>query len=290
MRDLATIFSAAAYVAWRSFRESDDSRFVVLTLPHVLARLPYAPQAAPVAEFEFDEWDSDFLAGNSVRDRCCWMNAAYLLAERITHAFARDGWCTAIRGIEGGGKVEGLPVHAFPVEEGSLSLKGPAEVAIDDRREAQLCDLGFLPLCSIRKSTDAVFFSGQTAHRPRTHEDEDATENARISAPLPLVLAASRFGHYVIVIARDKLKARQYPSAIETDLNRWLADYVSADPPPDAASKARYPLQEANVQIRAMPGEPGGWQAVLKLRFWDAAADGIDGTIRLILRISPGLS
>jgi type VI secretion system protein ImpC len=181
-------------------------------------------------------------------------------------------------------------VHIVLSNDGSLTLKGPTQVAIDERLEAALSNLGFLPLCSIRKSTDAVFLSGQTAHRPKTHEDPDATENARISARLPLVLAASRFGHYVMVIARDKLKEWQYPSVIETDLNRWLADYVSADPPPDAASKARYPLQEANVQIRAMPGEPGVWQAVLTLRFWDAAADGIGGTTRLVLRISHGLS
>ena len=203
-------------------------------MPRTLARLPYGANTKPIEEFEFEEVDLGS-GGKSVsvsHDQYCWMNSAYVLGARLTDAFAKYGWCTAIRGAEGGGKVEGLPAHIFQADDGDMDLKCPTEIAITDRREAEISKLGFLPLCHYKDTDYAVFFGAQTTQKPKKYDRPEATANAEISARLPYMMATSRFAHYLKVIARDKIGSFMERSDCEAWLDRWIHNYVSADPKP----------------------------------------------------------
>ena len=216
-RDLAKIFDSVEYAKWRSFRDSEDSRFVNLVLPRAIARLPYGETTKPIDEFNYEEAPFD-AAGAAQLDgprHYCWMNAAYVLGTRLTDAFAQTGFCTAIRGAEGGGKVENLPFHVFTSDDGDLDAKCPTEIGITDRREFELSNLGFLPLCHYKNTDYAVFFGGQTTQKPKKYDRPEATANAAISARLPYIMATSRFAHYLKVMARDKIGSFMEASDVE---------------------------------------------------------------------------
>lgn len=260
-RDLAKNFESTELVKWRSFRESEDSRYVAMVLPRVLRRLPYGPDTEPVEEFDFVE-DVDGLT----HKKYLWGNAAYDLAQRVTDAFARYKWPAAIRGVEGGGLVEDLVVHNFKTGEGDKVMKCPTEVAITDRREKELNDLGFIALVH-RKNTDkAAFFGGQTTQKPKSYNKPQAEANARLSSQLPYILAASRFAHYIKVLMRDKIGSFQSRENVETYLNQWIADYILLDDNASQSSKASYPLREARVDVFDIPGKPGSYKATVFLR------------------------
>ncbi len=285
-RDLAKIFDSTEYVKWRSFRESEDSRFVTLAMPRALARLPYGSQTKPIEEFDFEEATvlPDGKLGPMKHEDYCWMNAGWVLGAKLTEAFAKYGWCTAIRGAEGGGKVENLPMHIFTSDDGDTDLKCPTEIGITDRREKELSDLGFLPLCHYKNTDYAVFFGAQTTQKPKKYDRPDATANAAISARLPYMMATSRFAHYLKVIARDKIGSFMERKDCEDWLNRWISNYVLADDKPDQESKARYPLAEAKVEVREVPGAPGSYNAVAWLRPW-LQLEELTTSLRMVARI-----
>lgn len=260
-RDLAKIFESTELIKWRSFRETEDSRYVTLALPHVLLRLPYGPETLPVEEFTLVE-DTD----GRDHSKYLWGNAAYALAQRITNAFALYGWCAAIRGVEGGGVVRGLPTHTFRTDEGDVALKCPTEIAITDRREKELDTLGFVSLCHCKGTDYAAFFGGQTTQKPKVYDTDQANANARISARLPYILAASRFAHYLKVICRDKVGSFQTKDTLSTYLNRWINNYVLSTDEAGQELKARYPLREARIDVTEVPGNPGAFRAVAFLR------------------------
>jgi type VI secretion system protein ImpC len=220
-RDLAKQFESSELIKWRAFRDSEDSRYVTLTLPHILMRLPYGPNTKPTEGVNFVE-----NVDGSDHGKYLWGNAAYALGQRITNAFALYGWCGAIRGVEGGGLVEGLPTHTFKTDQGDIALKCPTEIAITDRREKELNDLGFVALCHGKGSGNAVFFGGATAQKPKAYVEDNANANARISAMLPYVLAASRFAHYLKVIMRDKIGSFATRESVQSFLQTWIAQYV----------------------------------------------------------------
>jgi type VI secretion system protein ImpC len=260
-RDLAKTFESAELAAWRSFRESEDSRYVTLVLPSYAARLPYGAKTKPVENFNFEE-DVD----GTDHSKYLWANAAYQLGLRITDAYAKYNWSTAIRGVEGGGKVDGLAAHAYKTGEGDVVLKCPTEVTITDRREKELSDLGFIALVNSKGSSFATFFGGQTANKPKVYNKDAANANAQLSARLPFVLAASRFAHYIKVMMRDKVGSFQTRADVETYLNNWIADYVLINPGASQAQKARYPLGEARVDVTEVPGKPGAYRATCFLK------------------------
>jgi len=260
-RDLSKIFESSELIKWRSFRESEDSRYVALTLPRTLGRLPYGPATIPVEEFDFAE-DVD----GSDHAKYLWTNSAYALATRITAAFAKHSWCAAIRGVEGGGLVEGLPAHTFLTDEGDIALKCPTEISITDRREGELNTLGFIALCHRKNSDQAAFFGGQTANKPKVYDTDAANANARTSAMLPYILAASRFAHYFKAMMRDKIGSFQSRESVADYLNRWLSGYVLLDDVAPQATKAKYPLREGRVDVVEVPGRPGAFRAVAFLR------------------------
>lgn len=275
-RDLEKIFASQDYIPWRSFRDSDDSRFLALTLPRVLSRLPYGNATLPVEAFHFEEIHD--------QPQYCWMNAAYALAERIGNAFSEYGWCTAIRGAEGGGKITQLPLHTFASDNGDLHTQCPTEIGITDRREAELSKLGFLPLCHYRNTDYAVFFGGESTQRAKTYDNTAATANAKISARLPYIMASSRFAHYMKVMARDKVGAFMEAPELEQWLNHWILQYVNNNKTSKQALKAKYPLAAAKVSVDAIPGQPGSYQAVAWLRPW-LQMEELTASIRLVANL-----
>jgi type VI secretion system protein ImpC len=199
-RDLSKIFQSVEYAKWRSFRDTEDSRYVALCVPHILMRQPYGQANVPVEAFDFEE-----KVDGTDHSKYLWGNAAYALGTRLTDAFAKYGWCAAIRGVEGGGLVEGLPVHTFKTDEGDVALKCPTEIAITDRREKELADLGFIPLVHCKGTDFAAFFSTQSANKPKVYDSDDANANARLSSQIQYIMATSRFAHYLKSMMRDKL-------------------------------------------------------------------------------------
>ena len=285
-RDLEKTFDSLEYAKWRSFRDSDDSRFVTLAMPRVLARLPYGAATKPIEEFAYEEAPADAKGAPKAlgHEEYCWMNAAYVMGTRLTNAFAQYGWCTAIRGAEGGGKVENLPSHLFASDDGDIDQKCPTEIGITDRREAELSKLGFLPLCHYKGTDYAVFFGAQTTQRPKKYDRPDATANAAISARLPYILASSRFAHFLKVMGRDKIGSFMEAEDCERWLNRWIANYVNANPNAGAESKARYPLREAKVEVKEIPGKPGSYNAVAYLRPW-LQMEELTTSLRMVAKI-----
>jgi type VI secretion system protein ImpC len=285
-RDLEKIFLDETYTKWRSFRDSDDARYVVLTMPRSLARLPYGKNTKVVEEFDFEEVELDEKgdAKPVPHDNYSWMNASYVLGARLTDAFAKTGWCTAIRGAENGGKVEGLPAHVFTADDGDKALKCPTEIAITDRREAELSKLGFLPLCHYKNTDYAVFFGAQTAQKAKKYDRPEATANAAISARLPYIMASSRIAHFLKVIARDKIGSFMERQDCEEWLKRWIANYVSSDPHPSEDVKARYPLAEAEIKVEEIPGAPGSYNAVAWLRPW-LQLEELTASLRMVAKI-----
>lgn len=287
-RDLAKIFDSVEYTKWQSFRNSDDSRFVALVMPRVLSRLPYGKHTKPVEEFDFEEVELDATGRpKSVpHEHYAWMNAAYVYGARLTDAFAKTGFCVAIRGKENGGLVEGLPAHVFRSDDGDPDLKCPTEIGITDRREAELSKLGFLPLCHYKNTDYSVFFGAQTCQKPKKYDKPDATANAAISARLPYIMATSRIAHYLKVIARDKIGSFMERQDMQDYLERWIAQYVCADPHPTPEMKARLPLAEARIQVEEVPGAPGSYQAVAWLRPW-LQLEELTTSLRTVAKLPP---
>lgn len=280
-RDLAKIFESAEMIKWRSFRDSEDSRYMVLTLPHTLMRLPYGPDTVPVEGIGFTE-DVD----GRDHSKYLWGSASWAMAERITNAFSLYGWTAAIRGVEGGGVVKGMPTHTFKTDEGDIALKCPTEIAITDRREKELTDLGFISLCHCKGTDYAAFFGGQTTQKPKKYNLDSANANAALSARLPYILAASRFAHYLKVIMRDKIGSFLTAANVEEYLNTWIANYVLLTDDAPQATKARFPLREARVDVREIPGKPGSYNATVFLKPHFQLEE-LTASVRLVAELPP---
>lgn len=282
-RDLEKIFETVEYTKWRGFRNSSDSRFVTLTMPSVLTRPPYGQKTLRIDEFDYNE-AIKYGDGQMAHGDYCWSNAAYALGTRMTDAFARNGWCTAIRGAENGGKVENLPMHIFMSDDGDLDAKCPTEIGITDRRDAELAKLGFLPICHYKNTDYAVFFGAQTTHKPDKYDRPEATANAAISARLPYMMATSRFAHYLKVIGRDKIGSFMEAEDCQAWLNRWINNYVNANDDAGPEMRAKFPLRDAKVEVKEVAGRPGSYEAVAWLRPW-LQMEELTTSLRLVARI-----
>jgi type VI secretion system protein ImpC len=285
-RDLEKIFDSIEYTKWNAYRETDDSRFVTLVLPRVLARLPYGERTTTVEEFDFEEApiDEQGIARRMGHEEYCWTNAAFAMGARLTDAFARNGWCTAIRGAENGGKVENLPCHIFTTDEGDIDLQCPTEIGITERREAELSKLGFLALSHYKGTDYSVFFGAQTTQKPKKYDRNEATANAAISARLPYMMASSRIAHYLKVIARDKIGSFKEASELEAWLKRWIERYTNSNPSPSEEAKAKYPLRDARIQVEEIAGKPGSYHAVAHMRPW-LQLEELTASLRMVARI-----
>jgi type VI secretion system protein ImpC len=261
-RDLTKIFSTPEYAAWRSLRESDDSKYVGLAMPRFLSRLPYGAKTNPVEEFDFEE-DT----GSADHSKYTWANAAYAMATNINRSFKEFGWCSRIRGIESGGAVENLPAHSFPTDDGGVDMKCPTEVAIGDRREAELAKAGFMPLIHRKNSDFAAFIGAQSLQKPAEYDDPDATANANLAARLPYLFATCRFAHYLKCIVRDKIGSFKERDDMQRFLQDWILKYVDGDPAHSSENtKARKPLAAAEVYVDEVEGNPGYYTSRFMLR------------------------
>jgi type VI secretion system protein ImpC len=261
VRDLAKIFDQVEYAKWRAFRDSEDSRYVGLTLPHTLMRLPYGKNTKPTETFNFEE-DVD----GTDHKKYLWGNAAYSFGTRLTEAHAMYNWTVAIRGVEGGGLVQGLPTHTFRTDEGEVALKCPTEIAITDRREKEFSDLGFIPLVHCKGTDYAAFFGAQSANKAVKYDSDAANANARLSSQLQYIFAVSRFAHYLKSIMRDKVGSFMSREECQRFLNQWIRNYVVEDDNAVQTTKAKYPLREARVDVVDVPGKPGVYKAVAFLK------------------------
>jgi type VI secretion system protein ImpC len=279
-RDLTKIFENSEYAAWRSLRESEDSRYIGLAMPRFLARLPYGAKTNPVEAFEFEE-DVE----GADHNRYVWANSAYAMATNITRAFKLYGWCTTIRGVESGGSVPNLPVHSFPTDDGGVDMKCPTEIAISDRREAELAKNGFMPLLHRKNSDFAAFIGAQSLQKPAEYDDPDATANANLAARLPYLFACARFAHYLKCIARDKVGSFKERSDMERFLSDWIKGYVLGNPQ-DAGDtlKAQKPLAGAEVKVEEVEGNPGYYSARFYLRP-HYQLEGVNVTLSLVSRL-----
>src|SRR5678815_1757113 len=279
-RDLTKIFQTPEYAGWRSLRESEDSRYIGLAMPRFLARLPYGAKTSPVEEFDFEE-DT----GAADHSRYTWANSAYAMATNITRSFKMFGWCSRIRGIESGGAVEGLPVHTFPTDDGGVDMKCPTEIAISDRREAELAKNGFMPLLH-RKNTDfAAFIGAQSVQKPFEYTDPDATANANLAARLPYLFACCRFAHYLKCIVRDKIGSFKEREDMQVWLQRWIMNYVDGDPASSTQeTKARKPLAAAEVVVEEVEGNPGYYTSKFFLRP-HYQLEGLTVSLRLVSKL-----
>ncbi|MBC8750274.1 type VI secretion system protein ImpC [Paraburkholderia sp. WC7.3g] len=279
-RDLTKIFQTPDHAAWRSLRESEDARYVGLAMPRFLARAPYGAKTNPVEEFDFEEDTAGADSG-----KYAWANAAYAMATNINRSFKMYGWCSRIRGIESGGAVENLPVHAFPTDDGGIDMKCPTEIAISDRREAELAKNGFMPLVHKKNSDFAAFIGAQSLHKPAEFEDPDATANANLAARLPYLFACSRFAHYLKCIVRDKVGSFKERDDMQRWLQNWILQYVDGDPAHSTEeSKARRPLAAAEVVVEEVEGNPGYYTSKFFLRP-HYQLEGLTVSLRLVSKL-----
>ncbi|MCM8857357.1 MAG: type VI secretion system contractile sheath large subunit [Candidatus Thiodiazotropha sp.] len=279
-RDLTKIFQTPEYASWRSLRESEDSRYIGLAMPRYLARLPYGAKTDPVEEFDFEE-DTE----GAQHDKYTWSNSAYTMAVNINRAFKMYGWTTRIRGVESGGAVEDLPTHTFPTDDGGVDMKCPTEIAISDRREAELAKNGFMPLLHRKNSDFAAFIGAQSLQKPSEYDDPDATANANLAARLPYLFASCRFAHYLKCIVRDKIGSFKERDDMEKWLNKWIQKYV--EPSPGTASeedKARKPLAAAEVVVSEVEGNPGYYTSKFFLRP-HYQLEGLTVSLRLVSKL-----
>ena len=279
-RDLTKIFTTPEYAAWRSLRESEDSRYIGLAMPRFLARLPYGAKTDPVEEFNFEE---DTAAAD--HSKYTWANSAYAMATNITRSFKMYGWCSRIRGIESGGAVEGLPVHTFPTDDGGVDMKCPTEIAISDRREAELAKNGFMPLVHRKNSDFAAFIGAQSLQKPFEYDDPDATANANLAARLPYMFACCRFAHYLKCIVRDKIGSFKERQDMHRWLNNWIMNYVDGDPANSSeTTKAQKPLAAAEVSVDEVEGNPGYYSSKFFLRP-HYQLEGLTVSLRLVSKL-----
>ncbi len=283
-RDMAKVFDTIEYAKWKSLRESEDARYVGLTLPRFLGRLPYNPKDGTTVEgFNYVEE-----VDGSNHDKYLWCNTAYAFGARLTKAFEDFGWCAAIRGVEGGGLVEDMPTHTFRTDDGEVALKCPTEIAITDRREKELSDLGFIPLVHCKNTDYAAFFGAQSVQKAKKYNTDSANANAILSSQLQYIFAVSRIAHYLKAMMREKIGSFASAGNVEDFLNRWIAQYVLLDDNASQEAKAQYPLREASIQVSEVPGKPGVYRAVAFLRP-HFQLDELSVSLRLVAELPAGV-
>ncbi len=279
-RDLTKIFQTAEYASWRSLRDDEDSRYIGLAMPRFLARQPYGANSNPIEEFAFEEDTA-----GSEHDKFVWANSAYAFARNVNRSFKLYGWCSRIRGIESGGSVENLPVHTFPTDDGGVDMKCPTEIAISDRREAELAKNGFMPLVFRKNSDFAAFIGAQSLNKPVEFDDADATANAQLASRLPYLFATCRFAHYLKCIVRDKLGSFKERGEMEVWLNDWISQYVETNPATATElDKSRRPLAQAEVVVTEVEGNPGYYNSKFYLRP-HYQLEGLTVSLRLVSKL-----
>ena len=278
--DIARLFTGPEHAAWRTLRESEDARYIGLAMPRYLAREPWSHDKNPVDAFAFDEE-----VEGPDHEKYCWSNAAYAMAQNINRSFALHGWCSRIRGVESGGRVDGLPTHTFRAQDGEVDMKCPTEVSLTQRREKELADAGFMPLTHAKNTDWAAFIGAQSLHLPKEYTKAVASENAKLGARLPYIFAVSRFAHFLKKMVYDKVGSYMERDKMERWLNDWIVNYVNGDPKnASEASLAERPLAEAQVEVKSVEGDPGAYTATFHLRP-HFQLEALDVSLRLVSKL-----
>ena len=263
LKDLKSIFEGPQYIKWQSFRESEDSRYVALTLPRFLLRLPYGAETKPVKAFNYEENVS------ASHEHYLWGNTAFTFATRLTDSFAKYRWCTNIIGPLGGGAVEDLPVHQFE-SMGAVQTKIPTEVLISDRREFELAEEGFISLAMRKGSDNACFFSANSVQKPKyfgtSAEGKEAELNFKLGTQMPYMFVANRLAHYLKVIQRENIGSWKERTDLDRELNAWIRQYIADQDNPSAETRSRRPLRQAQITVEDVEGEPGWYRVGMKVR------------------------
>jgi type VI secretion system protein ImpC len=263
LKDIKSIMEGPQYIKWQSFRETEDARYVGLTLPRFLLRLPYGPDTRPVKSFNYQE----NVTGS--HEHYTWGNAAFSFASRVADSFAKYRWCANIIGPQGGGAVEDLPLHQYEAM-GAVQTKIPTEVLISERREFELAEEGFIALTMRKGSDNAAFFSANSVQKPKyfgiSKEGKEAELNYKLGLQLPYMFIISRLAHYLKVIQREHIGTWKERSDLELELNNWIRQYVSDMDNPMPGVRSRRPLRQAEIFVEEVPGEPGWYRVSLKVR------------------------
>jgi len=263
IKDLKSVFEGPAYTKWRALRESEDARYLGLTAPRFLARLPYDPVENPVKGFNYQE------NINASHDHYLWGNTAYLMGTALTDSFAKYRWCPNIIGPQSGGSISDLPVHVYEAM-GQLQAKIPTEVLITDRREYELAEEGFISLTMRKDSDNAAFFSANSVQKPKvfpnTREGKDAETNYRLGTQLPYMFIINRLAHYIKVLQREQIGSWKERQDLERELNNWIKQYVADQENPPADVRSRRPLRAAQIMVKDVEGEAGWYQVSISVR------------------------
>ena len=263
IKELKAVFEGPAYVKWRALRETEDARYIGLTAPRFLLRLPYDRNENPVKSFDYQE------DVNADHEHYLWGNTAYLLASNITDSFAKYRWCPNIIGPQSGGSVNDLPVHIFD-SLGQLQSKIPTEVLITDRREYELAEEGFITLTMRKGSDNAAFFSANSIQKckvfPPTREGKIAETNYKLGTQLPYMFIVNRLAHYIKVLQREQLGAWKERQDLQRELNQWIRQFVADQENPPSEVRSRRPLRGASITVSDVDGDPGWYQVSMSVR------------------------
>lgn len=257
IKDIGNYFDRAEYIKWKAFRDSDDARYIGLTMPRVLGRLPYGPDTIPVRSFNYIE---------SVKGpdhaKYLWTNASFAFAANMVKSFITNGWCVQIRGPQSGGAVTELPIHLYDLGTGN-QVKIPSEVMIPETREFEFANLGFIPLSYYKNRDYACFFSANSAQKPALYDTPDATANSRINARLPYIFLLSRIAHYLKLIQRENIGTTKDRRLLELELNKWIGGLVTEMADPGDDLQASHPLRDAKVTVEDIEDNPGFFRVKL---------------------------
>ncbi|HEY2452830.1 MAG TPA: type VI secretion system contractile sheath large subunit [Scandinavium sp.] len=257
IKDIGNYFDRAEYIKWKSFRDTDDSRYIGLVMPRVLGRLPYGPDTVPVRSFNYVEE-----VKGPDHDKYLWTNASFSFAANMVKSFINNGWCVQIRGPQAGGAVKDLPIHLYDLGTGN-QVKIPSEVMIPETREFEFANLGFIPLSYYKNRDYACFFSANSTQKPALYDTADATANSRINARLPYIFLLSRIAHYLKLIQRENIGTTKDRRLLELELNTWVRGLVTEMTDPGDDLQASHPLRDAKVEVEDIEDNPGFFRVKL---------------------------
>ncbi len=257
IKDIGNYFDRAEYIKWKSFRDTDDSRYIGLTMPRVLGRLPYGPDTVPVRSFNYIEE-----VKGPDHEKYLWTNASFAFAANMVRSFINNGWCVQIRGPQAGGAVQDLPIHLYDLGTGN-QVKIPSEVMIPETREFEFANLGFIPLSYYKNRDYACFFSANSTQKPALYDTADATANSRINARLPYIFLLSRIAHYLKLIQRENIGTTKDRRLLELELNTWVRGLVTEMTDPGDELQASHPLRDAKVVVEDIEDNPGFFRVKL---------------------------
>jgi type VI secretion system protein ImpC len=259
LRDIEGIFATPRYSAWNKLRESDEAVYLGLVMPRYMARAPYNELSNPAEGIKFEER----LQGDD-DSKYVWGSAAMLFARNLVKSFETSGWCQYIRGVKAGGLVTGLASYTYNIR-GEDELRAPVETSMPDFRELELANAGVIPLIHKKGTADAVFFSAQAMKKSFKFKDPKDSENSQLVSNLSYTYSISRIAHYLKCIMRDNIGSTADAAYIQTQIDRWIARYVTTLVNPDDLTLRYYPFKAYSLDVAPIEGRVGWYHCNLSV-------------------------